>query len=171
MDTYAKERDELRSIQAIFEQAVTNNTIEDMRNHIAPDFSFVSFTDRSFSDFDAFVKQWKITRSDMVGSGSFSTQLEPVPALFIDDIAVCYGNSSNQMHDIKNTHYEFSSHWTVVFQRINNEWKVLRAHNSLDPFANPMLKNGVKKLLIKFVSLGVLSGALLCFFLMKLTQL
>jgi len=171
METHSKERDELRSLQAIFEKAVQDNDIEVMRQHVAPDFSFVSFTDRSFSDFDAFVKQWKITRAEMVGAGSFSTQLNPEPALFIDDIAVCLGNSSNQMHDIKNNDYEFTSHWTVVFQRINNEWKVLRAHNSLDPFANPMLKHGVKKVLIKFGSLGVLAGALLCFLLMRLTQL
>lgn len=169
MDTHANEREALRTIQAIFENAVKNNTIDDLRPYIAPDFSFVSFTDRAFSDFDSFCKQWKITREEMVGNGSFSTALNPNTTLFVDDIAIASGNSENAMVDKTGALFNFESNWTVVFKRIDNQWKVLRAHNSLDPFTNPILKHGVKKILTKYCLLGFLLGASLCALVLFLT--
>jgi len=161
-DKYAAERDKLRELKAIFEKAVENNTIEDMRPYTHPDFSFVSFTDKAFSDFDAFKKQWNITRENMIGSGSFTTSLEPQPTLFIGDIAVASGNATNNLVDTKGKHFTFQNHWTVIFQRAEGEWKVLRAHNSLDPFSNPMLVSGVKDKVTKFSLVSFLSGAILC---------
>lgn len=144
MDKFEQEREKLREIQAVFENAVANNTIEDMRPYTDQDFSFVSFTDRSFKDFTAFSKQWQLTREEMVGDGSFRTQLEPDPSLFVDDIAVCLGNSKNTMVDKNGEKFEFGSNWTTVFKKTDGQWKVLRAHNSLDPFRNPMLVSAVK---------------------------
>lgn len=162
MDTHSEEREKLRSIQAVFEKAVENNTIDDLKPHIDPQFSFVSFTDRAFTDFTSFSEQWHITRKDMVGSGKFSTTLDPQPAIFIGDTAVCFGNAKNNMIDSKGRNFDFTSNWTVVFKRNDGEWKVLRAHNSLDPFFNPMLKQAVKT---RFIQLGLLAfvlGGALC---------
>ena len=161
MDTYSEEREKLRSIQAVFEKAVENNTIEDLKPYTDPEFSFVSFTDRSFNDFDSFSRQWCETRKELVGSGSFSTQLDPEPSLFFDDIAVCYGNSINKMVNNKGNEFDFTSHWTVIFKRKDGEWKVLRAHNSLNPFSNPMLIHAVKsKLTLSSLVAFTLGGAL-----------
>lgn len=159
-DIYENEREKLRKLQLVFEKAVAENSIEDIRPFTDPEFTFVSFTDREFKDFDAFKKQWDITREKMVGSGRFSTQLNPQPTIFMQDIAIASGNAVNSMVDNKGQHYDFNNHWTVIFKRINDEWKVLRAHNSLDPFANPMLVNGVKRKLINFSLLAFISGAL-----------
>ena len=162
MDTYNEEREKLRSIQAIFEKAVENNTIEDLKPYTDPEFSFVSFTDRSFSDFDSFSKQWGVTRKELVGSGSFTTQLDPEPSLFFDDIAVCYGNSKNKMVNNKGNKFDFTSHWTVIFKRKDGEWKVLRAHNSLNPFSNPMLIHAVKSKLTLTSLVAFAFGGALC---------
>ena len=162
MDNHDKEREQLRAIQAVFEQAVANNKIEELRPYADPDFSFVSFTDRSFSDFDSFSRQWDLTRKEMVGSGSFTTKLEPDPSLFFADTAVSSGNSKNTMVDRNGNNYEFTAHWTVVFRRRDGEWKILRAHNSLNPFSNPMLKGKVKGMLLKYGLLGFISGGILC---------
>ncbi len=161
-DEHKTDREKLRILKGIFEDAVENNSIEDMRPFVHPDFSFVSFTDRSFSDFDAFKKQWEITRKNMVGTGNFSTSLNPEPTLFIDNIAVSYGNADNKLVDKKGNHFEFQNHWTVIFRRVDDEWKVLRAHNSLNPFSNPMLASGVKNKVIKYSLLSFLGGAILC---------
>lgn len=162
MDNYEQEREKLRTIQTIFEQAVKNNTINDIKPYTDADFSFVSFTDRSFSDFESFSKQWNLSRNEMVGSGSFSTALNPEPSIFIDDIAICYGNAKNNMVDKKGYSFEYTSNWTVIFKRSDSEWKVLRAHNSLDPFYNPMLKSAVKSSLLKFSVFAFVLGGALC---------
>lgn len=161
-DKFETEREKLQLLKSIFENAVENNSIEDMKEHVHPDFSFVSFTDKSFDNFDAFKKQWDITRKQMIGSGSFTTHLNPEPTLFIDDIAISYGKAENKLVDSKGQCFQFENHWTVVFKKVDSKWKVLRAHNSLDPFANPMLVRGVKNKLIKFSILSFLGGAILC---------
>ncbi|HED33192.1 MAG TPA: nuclear transport factor 2 family protein [Gammaproteobacteria bacterium] len=161
-DEFEAEREKLRKLQAIFEKAVENNSIDDIKPFTHADFSFVSFTDKSFDSFDAFKNQWEITRSEMVGSGRFSTQLNPAPTIFVDDIAIASGNAQNTLVNASGEQFNFSNHWTVIFKRVDNDWKVLRAHNSLDPFANPMLVSGVKRNIIKYSALAFLGGAALC---------
>jgi len=153
------EKEKLRAIQAVFEESVKNNTIENMEAYTDENFSFVSFTDKSFDNFQSFKQQWKVTRTQMIGNGAFETQLNPNPSLVLGDIAICHGNANNSMVDKKGKPYEFSTHWTVVLKCNEGEWKVLRAHNSLDPFANPMLKNGIKKALLWTGLLAFVGGS------------
>jgi len=162
MDKIEQNRESLRAIQQVFQSAVENNSIGDMRTHIDPNFSFVSFTDKSFENFDDFEKQWNITRAEMIGNGKFTTELNPEPTVFIGDIAVCKGNASNHMTDKQGKSYEYSSNWTVIFKQTDGIWKVLRAHNSLDPFANPMLKSRVKSLIIKSCAIAFILGGIAC---------
>jgi len=166
MDPYKAEREKLRHIKSLFEEAVADNNIEAMRDYVHDDFSFVSFTDRAFDDFESFRQRWTRTRSEMVGSGTFTTSLSPEPTIFAGDIAVAYGNSQNDMLDKNGGDYHFDSHWTVIFRREDDDWKVLRGHNSIDPFGNPMLKAGVKREVTKYATaaflLGGVVGALLC---------
>ena len=155
------DREKLRQIQTLFEGAVENNSIEDIRPFTHADFSFVSFTDKVFTDFDSFKRQWDITRKKMVGNGRFSTRLNPEPTLFTDDIAIAHGKANNTMIDNKGHQFDFTNHWTVIFKRHNTEWKVLRAHNSLDPFTNPMLVHGVKRKMMTFGLLSFVAGMIL----------
>lgn len=168
MTDHEQDRQQLREIQAIFEDAVLNNTIVNIKNHIHPDFSFVSFSDSLFTNFDAFETQWKKTRAEMVGSGSFSTALNPEPADFHGDIAVTLGNSSNELVNPKGKKFNYTSNWTVIFKRDGDDWKVLRAHNSLNPFSNPMLIDGVKSKIIRISSVTAVVGAIFGFVVTKL---
>lgn len=161
-DPFESDREQLRAIQTIFENAVEKNTLEDLRDHIDSDFSIVSFTDKSFDDFESFNKQWKITRQNTIGNGSFTTKLNPVPSLFIDDIAICKGRSDNTMVDNTGQRFEYTSNWTVIFKRTNNTWKILRAHSSLDPFGNPVLVSKVKRKILLSSLLSFIFGSVTC---------
>lgn len=169
MDNRDQDREQLRAVQAVFEQELKTNSIEDIREYTHKDFSFVSFTDRSFKDFDSFAKQWGLTRQEMLGqNGTFSSQLDPEPSFFYDDIAICHGCASSQMKDKTGKDFEYTSNWTVICKKEEDEWKVVRAHNSLNPFSNPMLIAGVKSRIIGAVSisliLGIVLGVLACKF-------
>lgn len=161
-DEFAADREQLRTLQDIFETAVKNNSIGDIRPYTHADFSFVSFTDKSFDDFDAFENQWGLTREKMVGSGSFSTQLDPAPTAFFGDIAIARGNARNVLVNSQGERFEYTGHWTVIFKRVDEQWKVFRAHNSLDPFTNPMLVSAVKQKINKYSLIGFVAGAALC---------
>ena len=160
MDTEA-EREILRGLQQRFEKAVKENKIEDIKDITHDDFSFVSFTDRCFMDFDSFSKRWKLTRDEMVGDGHFETSLSPKPTFFYGDIAVAHGNSTNQMKDNKGKDFNFTSNWTVIFKKMGDGWKVVRAHNSLDPFANLMMVSAVKNKLFMISGMVGLAGLML----------
>ena len=166
MDEFEQDRKQLRGIQEVFENAVKKNEIENIKSHIDDEFSFVSFTDSAFDDFDSFQAQWKKTRTEMVGQGSFSSSLNPEPALFYGDIAVCKGNSDNHLVNAKGKSFTYTSNWTVVFRRHENGWKVLRAHNSLNPFDNPMLVDGVKSKVSKLAALAFVTGVFITAFFM-----
>lgn len=168
MTDHDQDRKQLREIQAIFEDAVLNNTIGNIKTHIHPDFSFVSFSDSLFTNFEAFETQWKKTRAEMVGSGSFTTALNPLPADFHGDIAVTQGNSDNVLVNPKGKTFNYTSNWTVVFKRDGDNWKVLRAHNSLNPFDNPMLIDGVKSKVVQASIAAGLTGAIASFLVTKL---
>ncbi len=151
------EREQLRELQRKFESAVLKNEIEQMKDNIHPDFSYVSFMDRSFSNFDSFSKRWKQTHSEMIGPGKFEVNLNPEPTFFYDDIAVAHGNSDNLLVDKKGRNFNFTSNWTVIFKKDDEGWKVIRAHNSTDPFSNPMLQKifQIKTLIFCLLSLAV----------------
>lgn len=161
-DHFEEDREQLRSIQTIFERAVEKNTLEDIKEYIDSDFSIVSFTDKSFGDFDSFNKEWKITRQNIVGRGGFTTKLNPEPSLFIDDMAICKGRSDNTMLDNKGQHFEYTSNWTVIFKRTDGIWKILRAHSSLDPFRNPVLVSNVKRKILISSLLAFIMGSVTC---------
>lgn len=156
------DRAQLRTIQAIFENAVEKNTLEDLREYIDPDFSIVSFTDKSFEDFESFGKAWKITRQEIIGSGRFSTKLNPEPALFIDNLAICKGRADNAMVDGKGRQFDYPSNWTVVFKKTDGNWRILRAHSSLDPFGNPIIVSHVKRKIFASSLLAFVLGAVIC---------
>lgn len=161
MDQYSAERDELKKLQALFEEAVEKNQMETFAPHVSADFSIVNFTDRAFNNYTTFCEQWKKTRAEMLGSGSFKTTLEPDSTQFYGDIAVAHGSSKNQMVDRSGNRFDFTSNWTVVFKKEEGQWKVIRGHSSLDPFKNPMIKHAFKKMLFMGVGLAVVGGGLL----------
>ena len=72
------DHDALRNIRRIAENAINRNDLDTIRPYLAPEFSIVTFTDREFTDFDAFKTQWAKTRRKMLGErGSFKVDLDP----------------------------------------------------------------------------------------------
>lgn len=147
-DERQADRDELLKLKAIAEKAMSEkDQIKTLGPHVTDDFSIVTFTSRQFDDFDVFAKEWNISREKFLQGGTYSVTLEHEPAIFDGDIATCHGNSTNVMTTGDGTRYEFQSPWSVVFRKEGGEWKILRAHSSIDPFSNPVLDANIRKYL------------------------
>ncbi len=155
------ERQALRQLKAAFEEAVCNNDMELLRPYLHPDFTFVTFTDREFNDFRKFKQRWESTRRKLIGRGSYTVELLPDRTQFAGDIAICKGDSRNTIVMENGKMMRFTAKWTAVCQKVEGEWLILRAHNSLDPFGNPMVKSGVKRLACWSSFLGVVLGGYL----------
>ena len=153
------DHDALRHLRVVFQDAVAQNDMERLRPYLATNFSIVTFTDREFTDFESFKAQWQKTRDAMLGErGSYSVDLDPEYSVLMGDTALCRGNSHNVLTDDKGREFRFDAHWSVVCQKQDGQWKIVRGHNSLNPFHNPMLRHGVKMAVIKMSALALLVG-------------
>ncbi|PCJ62156.1 MAG: hypothetical protein COA79_05565 [Planctomycetota bacterium] len=156
-----EDHDQLRKLKILYEEAVQKNNLELIKPFLSDKFSIVTFTDTEFRDFESFQTQWNKTRKRMLNGGSYSVSLEPELSEIYGDFAIARGNSKNTLVTGTGDKYLFESHWTVVFRKENGVWKILRGHNSLDPFGNPMLVDHVKKSIIKSVAFALLIGIML----------
>lgn len=153
-----EDHEQLRALRRVFETAVNANELDQLRPFLAEGFSIVTFTDREFVDFAAFKARWQLTRQEMLQGGNYTMDLNPELSTLIGDIAICRGNANNRLTTGAGKTMEFTSKWTVVCQKQNGQWKILRGHNSLDPFGNPMLVAGVKTLLWRVAAGAGLAG-------------
>jgi hypothetical protein len=133
----------LRELKAVFEKAASENNLDLLRPHVNENFSAVTYTDREFTDFDAFKARWQKTRDEIVGDGSYKVTLLPERSEIYGDFVIARGDSENVLVNGAGKEFRFTSHWTAVCRNIDDEWKIVRAHSSLDPFGNPMLVDGV----------------------------
>lgn len=162
-----KEREKLRELKAVYEKAVNTNQMELLKPHLDENFSFVTLTKTEFTDFDSFIKQWNLTRERLLQGGTYEITLEPDVSRFEGDIAISKGTSTSTLVTGKKKTFQFSESWTVVSKKVNDEWKVLRIHSSIDPFKNPFIVDQVKTLIIKTMvvslAIGILVGYLISF--------
>lgn len=161
----------LREIKTVFEKAATENNLDLLKPYVPEKFSAVTYTDREFTDFEAFKARWKKTREEIVGTGSYKVTLKPERSEIYGDIAITHGDSDNVLVNSAGKEFKFTSHWTAVCRKIDGQWKIERAHSSLDPFGNPMLVDGVKGKIMQYGGLaavgGLALGALLGFVLAR----
>jgi ketosteroid isomerase-like protein len=157
----------LRELKAVFEKAASENDLELLRPHVHENFSAVTFTNREFTDFDAFKDRWQKTRDEIVGSGSYKVTLLPERSRIDGDWAIARGDSENVLVNSAGKEYHFNSRWTAICRKVDGEWKLIRAHSSVDPFGNPMLLDGVKTRIIQFTAgagiAGLVVGGLVAF--------
>jgi ketosteroid isomerase-like protein len=160
-DEREPDREALRELKALFEKAAAENQLDPLKEHLHEPFSVVTYTDREFTDFEAFKARWNKTRAEVVGEGgSYKVTLKPEPTEFFGDIAVARGDSDNELVTASGTKYEFTSHWTIVLRKVDGNWKIVRVHSSIDPFGNPMVVGEVSKKLMQ-VGIAAAVGGLL----------
>ncbi len=156
---------ELRAMKAVYEKAVAENNLDLLKPMIRDDFSFVTFTDTEFDrkrdDFETFKSDWTATRNKLLQGGSYTVELQPERSLILGNIAIARGDSRNILMRGDGREFTFTAKWTAVCIKENGAWKVIRAHNSLNPFENPLLHDIVRTLLLKTGTISGLGGAIL----------
>jgi ketosteroid isomerase-like protein len=151
----------LREYKALFEKAASDNQLDLLKPLLHEPFSVVTYTDREFTDFEAFKTRWQKTRDEIVGNGSYKVTLKPERSLIYGDMAIARGDSDNVLVTSAGNEYRFTSHWTAVFRKQDGQWKVVRVHSSLDPFGNPMVVGEVKRRMMQAALAAALGGLLI----------
>jgi ketosteroid isomerase-like protein len=159
-DPQEAEHAALREFKSLFEKAASENELDLLKPILHEPFSVVTYTDREFTDFEAFKARWQKTRDEIVGDGSYKVTLLPERSEIYGDTAIARGDSENILVTAAGNEYRFTSHWTAVFRKQDGQWKVARVHSSLDPFGNPMVVGEVKRKMLQ-VGAGAAIGGLL----------
>lgn len=161
----------LREYKALFEKAASENQLDLLKPLLHEPFSVVTYTDREFTDFEAFKARWQKTRDEIVGNGSYKVTLRPERSLIYGDMAIARGDSDNVLVTGAGNEYRFTSHWTAVFRKHDGQWKIVRVHSSLDPFGNPMIVGEVKRRMLQAgiaaAAGGLLIGGVLAYLLVR----
>jgi ketosteroid isomerase-like protein len=147
----------LREMKSVFEKAASENQLDLLAPYLHEPFSVVTYTDREFTDFEKFKQRWQKTRDEIVGTGSYKVTLLPERSEIYGDIAIARGDSENVLVTSAGNRYEFTSHWTAVFRKVDGQWKIVRVHSSLDPFGNPMIVGAIQQRLLQ-VGIGAALG-------------
>ena len=162
-DDHEADHDALRKLRAVAEEAINTNQLDLFKPYLADDFSIVTYTDREFTEFEAFKSRWQQTRNELLAGGTYSTTMNPELSMIVGDVAIARGNSDNVLTTGAGQRYEFPSNWTAVLRKVDGNWKIVRAHSSLSPFDNPMLRAAVKDMMLKVgaiaLAVGVIVGA------------
>src|SRR5688572_21048855 len=91
-DENEADHEALRRLRAVVERAVNENRLELLKPYLDENFSIVTYTDREFTDFDAFQTRWQQTRDNLLAGGSYRTELLPERSRILDDFAITRGN-------------------------------------------------------------------------------
>jgi ketosteroid isomerase-like protein len=145
----------LREYKALFEKAASSGELDLLRPMLHQPFSVVTYTDREFTDFEAFKARWLKTRAEIVGDGSYKVTLRPERSEIYGDMAIARGDSDNILVTAAGNEYRFTSRWTAVFRKQDGTWKVVRVHSSLDPFGNPIVLGEAKR---RITQVGLAAG-------------
>jgi hypothetical protein len=160
-DPHATEREQLLALKSVAEQALSAD-ITLLKPHFADGFSIVTFSGRQFDDVGVFLREWDLSREAYLKGGSFEVKIDPQPAVFFGDVAICRGDSINRMTVGNGKTHEFSSPWTAVCRKQGGAWKILRAHSSIDPFRNSVVRSITIRLVtwvaIFAAALGFITG-------------
>jgi Domain of unknown function (DUF4440) len=138
-DGSEEDKQALRSMARLFEQAVAQRDLKKFQDVLAPEFVGTLVTDEVVTR-DSMVKFWNWVWSLIGAKGQWQVKIDPEPTLFFGDIAVARGVANDHIVTESGRDYRFNWHWTVVLQKREGQWKPVAGHGSMDPLDNPFIK-------------------------------
>ncbi len=159
-----EDKDALRKLRTIYEQAIASRDLSSLEPHLAKDFSAVMITADEVKGYAGIVKYWgKVT--DFLGKdGIYQVTVDPDDTIFQGDTAIATGRAEEHVVRGGKT-LDFTSRWTAVARKEGADWKLVRIQASIDPINNPLISTvqGVEKWIIGAMALviGLVAGRLL----------
>ena len=156
-DGSEEDKEALRAMARLFEQAVAQHDLRKFQDVLAPEFVATLVTDEVVTR-ESMVKFWDWVWGLIGPKGQWQVKIEPEPTLFFGDIAVARGVANDHIVDARGRDYRFNWHWTVVLHKRDGQWKPIVGHGSMDPLGNPFIQVEQTWMKILFGGGGLLAG-------------
>lgn len=166
LPAFASEEDKeaLRKLRGLYEQAISSRDLESLKPHLAADFTAVMITSDEVKGFDGITAYWKKVEDFLGKDGTYQVTIDPDDTLFEGNLALAKGLAKEHVVRGGKT-LDFTSRWTAIARKENGAWKLVRIHAGIDPVGNPIIGvlQGYTKWFTAIVALigGLLIGRLL----------
>jgi ketosteroid isomerase-like protein len=150
----------LRRLKTAYEEAVRDNSIDALAPHFHPDFHGVMVTGRPVNSFADVQQYWREIHGLMGEGGTYATTVNPERSVILGDIALARGTTSDVVKTSVGHEYRFTTLWTATLQRDGSDWKIRTVQGTMDPIANPFVREFAKRALVRVAS-GVGAASLL----------
>ena len=148
------EHEALRKLKAAYEDAVGNNHIDALSGSFHSDFHGVMVTGRAVNSFADVQQFWRDIRGLIGQGGSYTTTVNPERSVILGDVALARGTTDDVVKTSDGHEYRFTTLWTATLQKEGGAWKIRSVQGTMDPIANPFVREFEKRLLVR-VSSGV----------------
>lgn len=159
-----EDKNALRNLRGVYEQAIVKHDMAALKPHLAADFTAVMITADEVKGFDGILEYWKKVEGFLGKDGTYQVSIDPDDTIFEGNIAIAKGRANEHVVRSGKT-LDFTSQWTAIARKEGAEWKLVRIQASIDPVKNPIITalQGYKQWLIGLASLvgGVVIGRLL----------
>jgi ketosteroid isomerase-like protein len=148
------EHEALRKLKAVYEDAVGNNHIDALSGSFHSDFHGVMVTGRAVNSFADVQQFWRDIRGLIGEGGSYTTTVNPERSVILGVVALARGTTDDVVKTSDGHEYRFTTLWTATLQKEGGAWKIRSVQGTMDPIANPFVREFEKRLLVR-VSSGV----------------
>ncbi|MGH9659705.1 MAG: YybH family protein, partial [Bryobacteraceae bacterium] len=161
---------EIRKLKTVYEQALSNNQLDQLEPYLAKNFRGVVFTGEELKSF-AEVKTYHGKIRELIGAGgTYQVKVNHAPGTMLGDVAIAHGDTDEQVTTGGGKKYSFKTLWTVNLVKEAGSWKIFRLQASLDPLDNVFVQDTVRMVQLTFGIGGALGGALLAAVILKLKK-
>lgn len=143
------DKNALRNLRSVYEQAIANRDLTALKPHLAADFTAVMITADEVKGFDGIQSYWKKVEDFLGKDGTYQVTLDPDDTIFEGNIAIAKGRAKEHVVRSGKT-LDFTSQWTAIARKEGDAWKIIRIQASIDPVGNPIIAalQGYKQWLI-----------------------
>lgn len=157
----------LRRLKTAYEEAIRNNRIDALAGHFHADFHGVMVTGRAVNSFADVQQYWRDIHGLMGEGGSYTTTVNPERSVILGDVALARGTTDDVVKTSNGQEYRFTTLWTATLQRDGADWKIRSVQGTMDPIANPFVREFARRTIVRVGSgigaasllLGALMGA------------
>ena len=158
------DHDALRKLKPIYEQAIRENRIELLQEHLHADFHGVMVTGRAVNSFPELQQYWRDIKALIGEGGTYTTTLNPERSVIVGDIALARGTSDDYVKTDRGDEFRFVTLWTATLQRESSTWKIRYVQGTMDPVGNPFVREFGRRAVVRTAS-GTLAGGVVIGFL------
>lgn len=152
------DHESLRRLRQVYERAVNEDQVDLLGPHLHPDFFGVMITNEHVRNLEDMRAYWRRIKELIGEGGRYTTTLNPERSVIVGDVAFARGTTDDVVVTGDGNEYRFSTSWTVVCQREDGQWRVLRAQGTMDPVQNEFVRTFLRRAGVQGALIGGVVG-------------